>query len=255
MRFCLLSSGSKGNCVFVESQGQAVLVDAGLSYLELSRRAAKAGVELSRAKAILVTHEHSDHVRGVGVAARKLKIPVMATEGTAGAAGAHFANLPGLELFKSGSELDFGFLKAGVFSGSHDAADPVVLSFSGSDGARLGLATDLGVMTHLVREAFKDLDALILEFNHDPKMLIDGPYPLWLKQRVRGRRGHLSNEQAAEALGHLLSPRLKTVALAHLSEVNNTPELALAAALGVPGTERLRVSAAGQWAPTELFEI
>jgi phosphoribosyl 1,2-cyclic phosphodiesterase len=255
VRFCLLSSGSKGNCVWVESQGKAVLVDAGLSFLELSRRAARAGVDLARAKAILVTHEHSDHVLGVGVAARKLKIPVYATEGTAGAAGSHLANLPSLELFKPGAELDFGFLKAAALEGSHDAAEPVVLSLSGPDGSRLGLATDLGVMTHLVREAFKDLDALILEFNHDPKMLIDGPYPLWLKQRVRGRRGHLSNQQAAEALGSLLTPRLKTVALAHLSEVNNTPELALAAAMGAPGAERAKVSAAGQWAPTELFEI
>ena len=239
----------------MESGGQALIVDAGLSYVEISRRAQKAGVDLGRAKAILVTHEHSDHVRGVGPAARKLRVPVLATAGTAGACGSHLDNLPELSIVESGSEVDLGFLKIATIQGSHDAADPVVLTAAEPGGARLGLATDLGVFTHLVRESFRELDGLILEFNHDPGMLIDGPYPHWLKQRVRGRRGHLSNEQGAEVLAELLCPRLQRVVLAHLSETNNTPELALAAAMAVPGSDAVAIEVAGQWAPTMAFDI
>ena len=255
MRFCLLSSGSKGNCVWIEAGGGALMVDAGLSYLEMSRRAAKAGIDLQKTRAILVTHEHTDHVRGVGPVSRKLRVPVLATEATAEAAGALLSNLPELAIFEAGAEIDLGFMKASTVPGSHDAADPVVLACSEPGGARLGIATDLGVVTGLVRAAFENLDGLDLEFNHDPSMLIEGPYPHWLKQRVRGRQGHLSNEQGAVALSELLSDRLRHVLLAHLSEVNNTPELALAAALAVPGTERLSVDVAGQWAPTAVFDI
>jgi phosphoribosyl 1,2-cyclic phosphodiesterase len=164
--------------------------------------------------------------------------------------------LPELRVIAAGDVIDLGFLRLEALPGSHDAADPLVLAASEPGGARLGLATDLGTVTGLIRQAFRDLDALILEFNHDPEMLINGPYPLWLKQRVRGRTGHLSNEAAAEALAELNGPRLGRVVLAHLSEVNNTPKLALAAARGaLPPEGGPEVRAAGQWVPTAVFDI
>jgi phosphoribosyl 1,2-cyclic phosphodiesterase len=256
MRFCLLASGSRGNCVWVESGGRALLVDSGLSMAELGRRAAAAGLDPARAEAVVVTHEHSDHVGGVGPLARRLRIPVYATAGCARAAGSRLEGLPRLEIFEAGRTIDLGFLSVRTVPSSHDAADPVVMAIrSGASGRALGLATDLGAATGLVREALKGADALIVEFNHDLRMLIDGPYPYWLKQRVRSRRGHLSNEQGAELVASLAHPGLARVVLAHLSENNNTQELALAAARAALGPDGPPVAAAGQWAPTEVFSL
>ena len=255
MRLCVLSSGSKGNCVWIEAGGRALVVDSGLSLVETRRRAAAAGLDIGRAKAILVTHEHGDHVRGVGPMARKLGIPVYATAGTAEAAGSQLSGCPILRSFEAGDELDLGFLKVSTISSSHDAADPIVLTASEPGGAKMGLATDLGTATSLVLAAFRELDALVLEANHDLPMLLDGPYPWWLKQRVRGRQGHLSNEQASEALAECLHEGLSRIVLAHLSEVNNTPEAALSAIRLTPGLDFSRVAVAGQWAPTAVFDF
>jgi phosphoribosyl 1,2-cyclic phosphodiesterase len=255
MRFCLLASGSKGNAIWIEDSGRAVVIDMGLSYKEFARRAKLAGLDVSLVKALIISHEHSDHTGGVGPVARKLSIPVWASENTPQAAQGRLDNVK-LNTFQAGDELDFDFIGVKTVISSHDAANPVVFVINGRK-VKLGLATDLGTVTTLVFDSLKDADALILEFNHDFEMLLNGPYPYFLKQRVRSRHGHLSNEQAAEILKDLVHKGTKRVVLAHLSETNNTPQLARQAAHEV--LSRLpyspSLSVAGQWEPTEVFEL
>lgn len=225
LRFCLLASGSKGNAIYIESQGQAVLVDNGLSGVELMRRMESAGLDAYRIKAIILTHEHRDHSSGVGIAARKLRLPVVATKDTWAACPkkkkvSHHA-------MEAGRAFELGNLQITPFNIPHDAADPVGLVIQAGT-ARLGLCTDLGWATRLVEARLGGCNALILESNHDPQMLTNGPYQEWLKQRVRSRHGHLSNQEGAALLGKLHHADLREVVLAHLSETNNAPELAKA---------------------------
>ena len=225
MKFCTLASGSAGNCILVESDGTYLLVDAGLACAEIVRRLAEVGVAPDDISGIVVTHEHTDHVRGVHVLSRRFRIPVYANSGT-------FRATPALEkagrlvFFETGNPFTIGGLAVTPFSLSHDAADPV--GFVISDGRKtLGIAADLGVATRLVVERLRGADALVVESNHDPEMLERGPYPWPLKQRIAGRLGHLSNEDCGALVQELLHPGLRHVVLAHLSETNNAPELAL----------------------------
>jgi phosphoribosyl 1,2-cyclic phosphodiesterase len=225
LRFCLLASGSKGNAVYLESRGQAVLVDNGLSGVELERRMEAADLSPSLLKAIILTHEHRDHSSGVGVAARRFRVPIMATRGT-------WLNCPNTNktrhmAIEAGRPFEAGGMQITPFSIPHDAADPVGLVVQ-AGAARLGLCTDLGRATRLVETRLAGCHALVLESNHDPQMLNNGPYQEWLKQRVRSRHGHLSNQEGAALLGKLHHDELREVVLAHLSETNNTPELAKA---------------------------
>ena len=254
LRFCLLASGSRGNAIFVQAGSEAILVDCGLSGRELLGRLERAGLDHRQLKAILVTHEHRDHVAGVGVVARKLRLPVLATPAT-------FAECPGLgpvrhQAFRAGEGFRLGKLTIQPFAIPHDAADPVGLVIA-NGSARLGLATDLGQALKLVQARLAGCQALILEHNHDPQMLSEGPYPIWLQQRVRSRHGHLSNQQGAELLAAVHGTELRQVVLAHLSEKNNTPELAAAAAR--EALERLEsgagLSVARQEQPTAVLEI
>ena len=255
MRFCLLASGSKGNCLWVEADGRAVLFDNGLPYVDFQRRAALAGLDEAKATDVVVSHEHGDHIGGVGPLARALDLQVHATSALARECGHRMGNVR-LRTFEAGQELDFGPLSVAALTGSHDTVDPI--AFVIRRGAKsLGLATDLGVVTSLIKESFRGLDALVLEFNHDLAMLVHGPYHPVLKQRVRSRRGHLSNDQAAEALRELNHPRLRVLVLAHLSETNNTPELALKAAEAAlkSSPHRPKLTVATQDRPTPTFEI
>lgn len=252
MKFCLLASGSRGNSVWVEEGDLAILVDCGLSYVEFKRRADLAGLDTRKLAAILVTHEHRDHISGLGPVARKLKIPVLANPATLEAAAPLVGKVT-WESFATGDQLSFGAFTVRTFSISHDAADPVGLVVESPTG-RLGLATDLGEPTHLVRQKLRGLSALILEFNHDYRLLMEGPYPWPLKQRVRSRHGHLANEVAAALAAELYHRDLKHLVLAHLSETNNHPDLALKAAREALD-EALEPQAAGQWAPTLIFEF
>jgi len=225
MRFCVLASGSKGNAAWIEAGGEAVLVDAGLSGRELIRRMTLAGLEPDRLKAILVTHEHRDHVLGVGVLARRWGLPVYINEATLDRSRPIIGSIKP-HLFSTGTDFAVGEFQIHPFSLSHDAADPVGLTFE-RNGTRLGLATDLGVATNLVRERLSGCRALILEANYDDQMLTEGPYPWETKRRVRSRHGHLSNENAAELLADVAHAGLIKVVLAHLSQTNNTADLAL----------------------------
>lgn len=252
MKFCLLASGSRGNSLWVEEGDVALLVDCGLSFKELKRRAVLMGLEVSKLVCVLVTHEHRDHISGLGPVCRSLKIPALGNKGTWEKAEVHVGKVE-WQNFTTGDTLDLSPFKVRSLSISHDAENPVAFVLE-SSGAKLGLATDLGAPTALVRQKFKGLDALILEFNHDYRLLLDGPYPWPLKQRVRSRIGHLANDVAAQLASELYHRDLQHLVLAHLSETNNHPDLALKAAKEILG-KKLEPVAASQNEPTRLFEI
>lgn len=254
LRFCILASGSKGNAIYLESSGRAVLVDNGLSGIELLRRLEAAGLSPHGIQAIILTHEHRDHSSGVGVAARKLRIPVITTSAT-------MAACPCLgqvrhQAMEAGRSFEMGALEITPFSVPHDAVDPVGLVVR-AGVARLGLCTDLGWATRLAETRLAGCQALILESNHDPEMLAKGPYQEWLKQRVRSRHGHLSNQEGAALLSKLHHVDLREVVLAHLSETNNTPALARAQASAALDDldSRASLSLAEQSQPTPVMEI
>ncbi len=256
MRFCLLASGSRGNAIWVEEGGVAVAVDNGLSAREFRLRAARRGLDLKKLAAVIISHEHRDHINGVGPLARALKIKVHANEATMEAARPYLHKVEE-KIFTTGEAIDFGPLRVHTLPISHDAAEPVAFVIEGRDGA-LGLATDLGAVTNLVRQRLMGLTSLILEFNHDYDRLMEGPYPWPLKQRVRSRTGHLANEDAAELVAQIYHSGLKHLVLAHLSQTNNTPLLALKAAreaLKDVADEAFKPVAAGQDEATELFEF
>jgi phosphoribosyl 1,2-cyclic phosphodiesterase len=232
MRFASLGSGSKGNAMLVEHGNTCVLVDCGFSLSSVAERLARLGKGLEDLNAVLVTHEHSDHLRGVGVLARRLGLPVYMTAGTA----EHCRDeaIPELCLFNSHRDFAIDDLEIRPFPVPHDAREPSQFVFS--DGSkRLGLLTDTGHITPHIEAMLDGCDALLLECNHDAQMLTTGPYPPALKRRVGGSQGHLSNTQAADLLGRLDCRRLQHIVAAHISEKNNTAGFArraLADALG-----------------------
>lgn len=264
VKMTVLASGSKGNSTVLSSSRTRILVDAGLSCRELFKRMAAAGEDPRTLDAILITHEHQDHVQGLAVTARKLGIPVYFTEPTHRAwvrwmtpqkrvtyadwlaarkaddqqsavsdqeveveakAEKDLSALPAVEYFCSGSGFCVGDISVTPFTIPHDAADPVGFVFE-ADGIRVGLATDLGYMPENAKRHLKKCDVLMLESNHDLDMLRDGPYPWSVKQRVLSRVGHLSNLAAAEFLEGEYDGGAAYIVLAHLSESNNLPELA-----------------------------
>lgn len=220
---CVLASGSRGNSVYVSDGNNAILIDAGLSGREIDRRLRSRGLSPSSLRAIVVSHEHSDHIQGVGVLSRRWRLPVYINRKTA--AGASIGRLHQCLHFECGTAFQIGSFRIHPFSLSHDAADPSGFTI-GASGWKIGIATDLGCATAMVRHHLADCRALVLEANHDPEMLLQGPYPWPLKQRIRARTGHLSNADSGALLGELSHPGLRQVVLAHLSETNNTPEKA-----------------------------
>ena len=223
---CMLASGSKGNSIYISDGHTSILLDAGLSGVEIERRLKIAGHQPENINAIVVSHEHSDHIKGVGILSRRFKLPVYISRETRKCSGDIVGNLPKTVLFQCGTTFRINTLTVRPFSLSHDAADPAGFILSSGD-IKIGIATDLGVATSMVKTHLKDCNALILEANHDPDMLINGPYPWPLKQRVKGKTGHLSNFDSGALLKELLHENLTHVILAHLSETNNTPEKAL----------------------------
>jgi len=224
LRVSLLASGSKGNSLFIKSGESRILVDAGLSGREIANRLAQIGEDVAKLDAILVTHEHRDHVTAIGPLARRYNLPVYLHPRT-------HAALPGagrldqLNEFEVAGRFSLRDLEITPFSITHDASEPVGFMLDTPEG-RIGVATDLGIATRLVVDQLKQCRVLILESNHDEEMLRDGPYPWHLKQRIRGNHGHLSNTAAGELLDNLLWDGMEAVFLAHLSETNNDPQLA-----------------------------
>jgi phosphoribosyl 1,2-cyclic phosphodiesterase len=222
---CVLASGSRGNAIYVSDGRSAILIDAGLSGIEIQRRMAAKGLDPSSLDAILVSHEHADHIHGVGVLSRRFGLTVHISDETRKASKSALGKLAAIRPFRCGRRFSIGDLVVHPFSTSHDAADPAGFTIR-CNGSKVGVATDLGIATSVVKTHLQACDILILEANHDDRMLIDGPYPWPLKQRIRGRSGHLSNEDAATLLSTLQHDRLAHVILAHLSEENNTPDIA-----------------------------
>jgi phosphoribosyl 1,2-cyclic phosphodiesterase len=226
MRLTPLASGSSGNSFLVQTNGTSILVDAGLSGKQMTKRMEEVGTDPGSLRGILVSHEHSDHVKGVGVLSRRFKLPVFINRGTLRAVEKTLGKVHKLELFETGRIFQIDAFRIHPFSVPHDCADPVGFRISvGTEG--IGIATDLGTGTALVTSLLTGLQLVVLESNHDPTMLRNGPYPWELKQRVRSRLGHLSNGESSQLLQRIVSDELQAVILAHMSETNNRPDLAL----------------------------
>jgi phosphoribosyl 1,2-cyclic phosphodiesterase len=232
----VLASGSRGNCAMVQSSATRILVDAGISCRETFKRMKAAGDDPHSLSAIVITHEHSDHVDGLLVLAKKLKVPVYMTGATHHAWSRAVRDAKGerpqisrLEIFSSGRRFQIGDIEVMPFTIPHDAADPVGFTFR-SEGVKVGFATDLGYVPPSICDQLRSCDVLVLESNHDVEMLRVGPYPWSVKQRVASRVGHLSNDCLAQFLHKDYDGHAAYIVLAHLSEQNNHPELARVAA-------------------------
>ncbi len=232
MRLAALGSGSGGNALIVESGGRRLLIDAGFSCRQIERRLQVLGEDAANLDVMLLTHEHHDHVQGVDRLVRRHDLPFYATAGTLAAtrlspeSAAHGRAIRSGEPFEAqGRDGACGF-RVEAFGIPHDAREPVGYRIEDDQGFRLGLVADLGSRSQLAWGRLRDLDALVLETNYDLQMLRQGPYPWHLKQRVAGRHGHLSNQEAAEGLPELVNDRLQLVVLYHLSRTNNLPALA-----------------------------
>lgn len=236
----VLASGSRGNCTLISSSRTRILVDAGLSCRETLKRMRLAGEDPAALTAILISHEHVDHVCGLEVLARKLRVPVYITQPThrtwyrgvreeAKRCDEEPTDLERKEFFEAGRAFHIGDIAVTPFTIPHDAADPVGFAFM-AEGIKLGLVTDLGYMPASVRHELRGCDILMIESNHDIEMLRGGPYPWVVKQRVMSRVGHLSNDSLAEFFANDYDGAAAFVILAHLSEHNNHPELARNAA-------------------------
>lgn len=234
MRLGILASGSRGNALVVEHAGISVFIDAGLSGRRHVERLTASGFTGLSPAVLLLSHEHSDHVRCAGVIARRWCIPVFGTKGTLGACRMSLGRVPGVEVLENGSVMDLGAFSISPFSLAHDAADPSGYLIEWDSG-RLGIATDLGVSSPLVEDSLAECTALVLEFNHDEEMLWNGSYPWNLKQRIASNTGHLSNHAASELLAAVMHRELRTCVLAHLSQENNLPQLAEEASREVTG--------------------
>ncbi len=221
---CILASGSKGNSIYVSDGNTAILVDAGLSGAEIERRLRLRALTAKNLDAILVSHEHTDHIQAVGVLSRRYQLPVYISQKTK-KASSQLGNVHDLRIFECGATFHINDMTIHPFSISHDAEDPVGFTI-GQNGTIIGIATDLGIATSMVKQHLKNCSLLILEFNHDPAMLEQGPYPWPIKQRIKSRTGHLSNVESKKLLKELQHDKLKYVILAHLSDTNNTPQKA-----------------------------
>ena len=227
--FTTLASGSSGNAALVSCGSTHILLDAGVSARRITMGLRALGVEPGELRAVLVTHEHHDHVSGLPVLTKKLSVPILATPATCRCLEQKAPGLTSLlRAQEAGTGVQLGELWVQSFPTPHDAAGSVGYSISG-DGGRVVLCTDLGYVTPEVKDAVRGCDLLVCETNHDVEWLRSGPYPYVLKQRVLGDRGHLSNEAGAELAAMAVSAGARTVILAHLSQENNTPARARAA--------------------------
>jgi phosphoribosyl 1,2-cyclic phosphodiesterase len=261
----VLASGSRGNSAVVQTSKTKILVDAGISCRETFRRMKALGEDPRCLSAILITHEHSDHVYGLLTLAKKLKVPVFMTGATHQAWAKAMRDDDGvrptlepLEIFASGRSFQVGDIAVTPFTIPHDAADPVGFTFR-AEGVKVGIATDLGYVPASVRDHLRSCEVLVMESNHDVEMLRVGPYPWSVKQRVMSRVGHLSNDALAEFFTSDYDGEAAFVVLAHLSELNNHPEIARGAAEKALGPRqtllRNRVMLASQTEPLEPIRL
>ena len=229
MRLLSIASGSSGNCIYIGDDTTHILIDAGVSGKKIEAGLNSVGISGKDLDAVFVTHEHSDHIGGLGVLARKFDVPIYSTRGTI--AGITMSKSVGdideqlFQAIRKNENISIGSLMIQAISVSHDAAEPVCYKVS-NDMSTVAVATDMGYYTPELVEQLKGLDAILLEANHDVNMVQVGPYPYYLKQRILGKKGHLSNESAGRLLSEIVHDDLKHVFLGHLSRENNLPQLA-----------------------------
>lgn len=265
MKLMSIASGSSGNCIFVGSDRTSVLVDVGISRKRISEGLSGVDMDFKDIDAIIITHEHIDHVRSLGIISRSCEIPIFATEGTCEA----LLRMPELGKFDEAllhpiePEVDFtvGDIKLTAHSIWHDAADPVCYSLYAND-RKVSVATDMGGYDDYTIHSLKDSDALLVEANHDVRMLQAGRYPYQVKQRILGNRGHLSNEMSGRLIKAVLNSHIKAILLGHLSGENNYPELAYETVktelLGNPFAEDVRefnLQVAGRTTTGAMIEL
>lgn len=225
MRICTLASGSSGNSLYIESPNSKILVDAGIGPRVLKKRLSEIGVDIADIDAVVVTHEHEDHTRGI----TKIKIPIYVASETV---PVWKDRVESLNEFESDEPFEINDLFITPFSVPHDAIDPVGFTIQ-TDSLKVGVVTDIGSVTSLVIEKLKNSNVLVLESNHDMNQLFYSQYPWMLKQRIKGRLGHLSNVQSGALLNTVFNKNLSHVVLAHLSMINNSPEAAYGEAMKI----------------------
>ncbi len=227
IKLCSLSSGSSGNCIYINNNGAGLLIDGGISCKSTFQNLRNAGECTSTIKALLITHEHSDHIKCAGVISRKLDIPIYANANTWEAMESSLGRVKSenIKIFETGKEFEIDGIRIKAYNIPHDAIEPVGFSFVMQD-IKIGFATDLGYFSDEAMENLKGSDFVLLESNHDIEMLKAGSYPYFLKRRILGEKGHLSNEAAGHAAYELINAGAKQIMLGHLSRENNFPELA-----------------------------
>ncbi|SEQ42294.1 Phosphoribosyl 1,2-cyclic phosphodiesterase [Lachnospiraceae bacterium NE2001] len=265
MKLLTLASGSSGNCTYIGTDRTSLLLDVGISLKNIEFGLTESGVDPSTMDGILITHEHSDHIKCLGIISRKYNIPIYATAGTIAAIKRvkalgdydHSLFMP----IERDSCFDIGDIRINTSPISHDAADPVCYSFKNRK-SKVSVATDLGVYDEKLVSFLSESDAMVIEANHDIRMLEVGPYPYQLKQRILGNKGHLCNEASGQLVKSLLNDHLKAVFLGHLSDKNNYPELAFAAVeqelKGNPFSDDVRdfgLEVAPRYTPSKIIEV
>ena len=261
----VLASGSRGNSTVIESAQARILVDAGISCRDTFKRLKLIGLDPRQLSAIVITHEHSDHVYGLATLAKKLNVPVFMTGATHQAwarslrdEAGELPKLARLEIFSAGRSFQIADVAVSAFTIPHDAADPVGFTFR-AEGTKIAVATDLGYIPASVRDHLRKCDVLVVESNHDLEMLRVGPYPWSVKQRVMSRVGHLSNESLAQFFAKDYDGGASYIVLAHLSEQNNHPEVARRAAESALGPQRTllqnQLMLAAQDAPMDFIRL
>ena len=251
LQIASLNSGSNGNCYYIGNGEESVLIDAGISCRETERRMIRLGLPLAKVKAIFISHEHIDHIRGAEVLSRRHHIPVYITDATCRHSRIRF-EARFLNDFRAGVPVQVGALRVDPFPKMHDASDPHSFTVT-SGGITAGVFTDIGAPCEQVTRHLEKCHAAFLESNYDETMLENGRYPRYLKQRIRGMEGHLSNDQALELFRRCRSPRLELLVLSHLSAENNRPEIVRE--LFRPHANGTRIAVASRYEESEVFTI
>jgi len=255
MKVISLQSGSNGNCIYVEARGVRLLFDAGISGLQAQLRLSAHGRDITHADALLISHDHSDHIRSLGIFQRKFGLPAYVTTETLWAAeeSKNLGKLSDIRHFHAGSTIQFDEVTVETIPTPHDGVDGV--AFVVDDGSRrVGILTDLGHVFDGLHAVVESLDAVLLESNYDPRLLANGPYPEFLKQRIRGLGGHLSNAESANLLRSAANGRLQWACLAHLSEQNNNPRVARHTHREIAGN-KIPLYVASRYEASEVLEV
>ncbi|MFC1853879.1 MBL fold metallo-hydrolase [candidate division CSSED10-310 bacterium] len=226
MKICILASGSSGNSTVITTDRTSILIDAGISAVKILSRLQQLELDLTTLSAMVITHEHIDHIRGAGPLTRKINVPLYCNRATWDRAKHIIGKVKQVHFIEPAKPFTIGDFNLKSFSVPHDANDPIGLTIE-HNSKKIGFATDLGYPTQLIKERLKECHALIIEFNYNRDLLLAGPYTWPMKQRIMGRKGHLSNEDACGLLEDIISEKLNHIILAHISENNNVPDLAL----------------------------